>query len=166
MWHALVLWILCLATNAMQLEGVDSRLPYLALWILGLGTWAAAFWGLRHRAGPVTFVERQIAHIWAASMASSILLFVIEALLGLPVLKLSPVLGVISAAVFVAKAGILSGEFYLQSVALFATSLVMAAVPRWGVAIFGTVSALCFLIPGWRLQARVPGEGSVVEKSL
>ena len=166
MWHALVLWILCLATNAMQLEGVDSRLPYLALWTLGLGTWAAAFWGLRHRAGPVTFVERQIAHIWAASMASSILLFVIEALLGLPVLKLSPVLGVISAAVFVAKAGILSGEFDLQSVALFATSLVMAAVPRWGVAIFGTVSALCFLIPGWRLQARVSREGSVVEKSL
>ncbi|AMV20263.1 Serine/threonine-protein kinase PrkC [Planctomyces sp. SH-PL14] len=165
MWHALVLWILCLATNAMQLEGVDSRLPYLALWILGLGTWAAAFWGLRHRAGPVTFVERQIAHIWAASMASSILLFVIEALLGLPVLKLSPVLGVISAAVFMAKAGILSGEFYLQSVALFATSLVMAAVPRWGVAIFGTVSALCFLIPGWRLQSRVSPDGSATEKS-
>lgn len=155
MWHALVLWALCIATNILQLQGVESRLPYLALWTMGLGTWAAAFWGIRHRAGPVTFVERQIAHIWAASMASSTLLFAIEALLGLPVLKLSPVLGVISAAVFVAKAGILSGEFYIQAVALFATSLVMAAIPTWGLTIFGTVTALCFAIPGWRLNRQV-----------
>ena len=38
---------------------------------------------LRRRAGPVTFVERQIAHIWAASMTCSTLLFLVEALLGL-----------------------------------------------------------------------------------
>jgi serine/threonine protein kinase len=155
MWHAAVLWTLCIATNVIQLRGVDSRLPYLALWTVGLGTWAFAFWRLRHRAGPVTFVERQIAHIWAASMASSTLLFAIEAILGLPVLKLSPVLGVISAAVFVAKAGILSGEFYFQAIALFATALVMAAVPTWGLTIFGTVSALCFLVPGYRLHRQV-----------
>ena len=30
--------------------------------------WAAVFWWLRRRMGPVTFVERQIAHVWAASM--------------------------------------------------------------------------------------------------
>jgi len=155
MWHALVLWALCIATNYLQYRGVDSRLMYFTLWTMGLGTWAAAFWGLRHRSGPVTFVERQIAHIWAASMASSTLLFAIEAVLGLPVLKLSPVLGIISAAVFVAKAGILSGEFYIQAAALFATSLVMAAVPAWGLTIFGTVSALCFLVPGWRLHRKV-----------
>lgn len=155
MWHALVLWALCVATNVLQFRGVESRLTYFVLWTMGLGTWATAFWGLRHRSGPVTFVERQIAHIWAASMASSTLLFAIEAVLGLPVLMLSPVLGIISAAVFVAKAGILSGEFYVQAVALFATSLVMAAVPAWGLTIFGTVSALCFLIPGWRLHRQV-----------
>lgn len=155
MWHALVLWALCVATNFLQFRGVESRLTYFVLWTMGLGTWATAFWGLRHRSGPVTFVERQIAHIWAASMASSTLLFAIEAVLGLPVLMLSPVLGIISAAVFVAKAGILSGEFYVQAVALFATSLVMAAVPAWGLTIFGTVSALCFLIPGWRLHRQV-----------
>jgi serine/threonine-protein kinase len=96
MWHALVLLILCIVTNVMQAWGVESRWPYAGLWTLGLGAWAAIFWNLRRRAGPVTFVERQIAHIWAASMACSTMLFAIEALLGLPVLTLSPVLGLIA----------------------------------------------------------------------
>ena len=42
-----------------------------------------------------------------------------------------------------------------NAVALFATSLVMAAFPAWGLTIFGPVSALCFAIPGWRLNRQV-----------
>ncbi len=52
----------------------------------------------------MTFVERQIAHLWAASMASSTMLFLVEDLLNLPVLKLSPVLSLFAASVFVGKA--------------------------------------------------------------
>ena len=44
-------------------------------------------------------------------------------------LKLSPVLGLISGMVFVVKAGILSGEFYVQAVASFLTAGVMACGP-------------------------------------
>lgn len=98
--------------------------------------------------GPVTFVERQIAHVWAASMAAIGLLFVVEIMMGLPVLALSPVLGVVAGMVFLVKAGILSGTFYVQSVVLFGTALLMA---RWQEAahiIFGVVSALCFFVPG------------------
>ena len=70
----------------------------------------------------MTFVERQIAHVWAASTLGCSLLFLIEMLLGLPVLTLSPVLAVFSGMVFLIKAGILSGLFYIPAVALFLTA--------------------------------------------
>ena len=100
------------------------------LWIAGLGTWAGIFWTLRRRAGPVTFVERQIAHVWAASMIGIVVLFFVEMILGMPVLTLSPVLALTSGMVFLVKAGMLSGQFYLQAAALFATALGMALLER------------------------------------
>ncbi|HTU25124.1 MAG TPA: serine/threonine-protein kinase, partial [Pirellulales bacterium] len=68
MWHSLVLLAVCLLTNLLAWQGETRPGPYLGLWILGLGTWAGIFWSLRRRSGPVTFVERQIAHVWAGSM--------------------------------------------------------------------------------------------------
>jgi serine/threonine-protein kinase len=46
------------------------------------------------------------------------------------------------------KAGILSGTFYIQFVALFATAGLMALFPNYGHLMFGTVSAACFFFPG------------------
>jgi len=152
MWHSLVLLVLCLTTNYMQFLKVTSRLPYVGLWTIGLGTWGLAFWSMRHRAGPVTFVERQIAHLWAASMASSTMLFLIEELLGLKVLSLSPVLALFAASVFVGKAGVLSGEFYIQAIVMFLCAIPMALFPDFGLTIFGLVSALTFFIPGWKFH--------------
>ncbi|REK19218.1 MAG: serine/threonine protein kinase [Planctomycetota bacterium] len=152
MWHSLALFITCFLTNVLQWLGTQSPVPYLVLWTAGLGTWAMIFWGLRRRSGPVTFVERQIAHVWAASMASIALLFVVEMILGMQVLTLSPVLALTSGMIFLVKAGMLTGQFYLQSVALFATAIVMAALQRWnipvGITLFGIVSAGCFFFPG------------------
>ena len=152
MWHSLVLLVLCLTTNLMQYQQVASRLPYFGLWTIGLGAWALAFWKMRHRAGPVTFVERQIAHLWAASMASSSMLFLIEALLGLPVLSLSPVLALFAASVFIGKAGVLSGEFYIQAIVMFLCAIPMALFPKIGITLFGIASALTFFIPGWKFH--------------
>ncbi len=122
------------------------------LWTVGLGTWAMIFWSLRRRSGPVTFVERQIAHVWAASMLSIALLFVVELILGMPVLTLSPVLALTSGMIFLVKAGMLTGQFYLQSAALFATAIAMAVLQRYqiplGITLFGVVSAGCFFFPG------------------
>lgn len=148
MWHSLVLLLLCLTTNWFKLRHIDSPGPYLALWSLGLGAWAAIFWRLRRRSGPITFVERQIAHVWAGSVIACSLLFVVEIILGLQVLTLSPVLALSSGMVFLVKAGILSGSFYLQAIALFLTSIVMARWPTYGLTVFGVISALCFFIPG------------------
>lgn len=156
MWHSLVLLTLCVTTNVMQSQGVIGVTPYLSVWGLGLGAWAGTFWKIRKRAGPITFVERQVGHVWAGSVIGSLLLFLVERRLGLPVLTLSPVLGVISGIVFLSKAGILSGAFYVQSLALFVTALVMARWPQYGITIFGVVSAICFFVPGLKyyLQSR------------
>ncbi len=162
MWHSLVVLLLCLMTNLMQFQGVTERWPFVGLWVVGLGLWAAIFWNLRHRAGPITAVERQIAHIWGGSMIASSMLFWVESIMDRPVLEFSPVLGAIAGMVFLAKAGILSGSFYIQSVMMFATALVMAAVehsnlPNFSVSLFGVMSALTFFLPGlkyYRQQRR------------
>ena len=162
MWHSLVVLMLCLITNFMQFQGVTERWPFVGLWVVGLGLWAAIFWNLRHRAGPITAVERQIAHVWGGSMIASSMLFWVESIMDRPVLEFSPVLGAIAGMVFLAKAGILSGRFYIQSAMMFSTGLVMAAIehsnlPNFSVSLFGVMSALTFFLPGlkyYRQQRR------------
>lgn len=153
MWHSLVVLLLCLITNTMQLQGVTDRWPYVSLWVIGLGFWAGIFWNLRHRSGPITAVERQIAHVWGGSMIASSMLFGVEWIMQRPVLEFSPVLGAIAGMVFLVKAGMLSGSFYIQSAMMFSTSLVMAAVaysdlPDFSVSLFGVVLGLTFFSPG------------------
>jgi serine/threonine-protein kinase len=154
MWHALVLLVASLLTWVLEYREVQNLLSYVFVWVVGLGAWAAVFWKLRQRIGPVTFVERQVAHVWGSSMISIALLFPLEWWLQLPVLSLSPLLGVISASVFIVKAGMFSGLFYFQAAALLATAVVMAVVPRYAHLVFGIVAALCFFIPGYQYQRR------------
>jgi eukaryotic-like serine/threonine-protein kinase len=148
MWHSLVLLIACFVTEAFEWSGIASRLAYAGLWTVGLGTWAAVFWAIRRRMGPVTFVERQIAHVWGASMIAIAAMFPLEWLLGLDSLTLTPLLGVIAGMVFVIKAGILSGAFYFQAVCLFAAAIPMAIFKDYAHIIFGLVAAPCFFFPG------------------
>jgi serine/threonine-protein kinase len=148
MWHSLVLLIACLLTTAIEWSGTTHRWPYAALWTIGLGAWAGVFWALRRRMGPVTFVERQIAHVWGASMIAIAMLFPFEWWLALKPLTLSPLLGIVSGMVFVVKGGMLSGAFYTQAGCLFASAIAMAVVPEYAHLIFGVVGAGCFFLPG------------------
>jgi serine/threonine-protein kinase len=148
MWHSLVVFIACLLTEFVRWSGVTNRLAYAALWTVGLGAWASVFWALRNRMGPVTFVERQVAHAWGASMIAIASLFLLEWWLDLPCLTLTPLLGVIAAMVFVVKAGVLSGAFYVQALCLFIASIPMAIFPHVAHLIFGCVAAPAFFIPG------------------
>jgi serine/threonine-protein kinase len=159
MWHAVALLVLCLVTNLFQWRQTEwpamaTPLPYLTLWGGGLAVWAPIFWALRRRAGPVTFVERQIAHVWGGSVISAVMLFAIEYVLGLPVLTLSPVLGLTNGMVFMVKAGILSGEFYIHAAVMFATAVLMAVLARLdvpvGISLFGIAAAATFFVPGWK----------------
>jgi hypothetical protein len=157
MWHSVVILALCVTTDVLAWRG-GTRSTYLLLWGGGLALWAPIFWALRYRNGPVTAVERQIAHIWGASVIASVLLFWVEALLGLEPLRLSPVLALIAGAVFFAKAGVLSGAFYIQAAVLFATALVMCLVPDYQHIVFGLVSGACFFVPGFK-YFRQRGQG-------
>ncbi|MFM8497821.1 MAG: serine/threonine-protein kinase [Planctomycetia bacterium] len=150
MWHSVVILALSVTTDVLAWQGVTTRWPYLALWGGGLALWAPIFWALRPRTGPVTTVERQIAHVWGGSVIASVMLFWVEGLLHLDVLTLSPVLALLAGLVFFAKAGILSGAFYVQAAVLFATALVMCVVPHYQHVIFGLVSAACFFVPGYK----------------
>ena len=150
MWHSVVILVLCVATQMMGWANVQSHLLYLLVWGAGLLTWGWIFWRLRRRGGPVLFVERQIAHAWASGTTSSIGLFLIEVVQKLPPLTLSPVLPVLAGMVFFFKAGTLSGQFYFAVVLYFATALYMAAFPQSGHIVFGMVSALTFLVPGYK----------------
>jgi serine/threonine-protein kinase len=146
--HSLKLFLLCAVTNWMYWQGYDSHLPYLLLWSIGLIAWGSFFWAWRRRGGPVTFVERQIAHAWGAGVAASIGAFLVEVLLDRPVLSLSPMLAIMAGMVFLMKAGTLTGWFYVAAAAAFLTAIPMALFPAVGPLIFGAVCALGFFVPG------------------
>ncbi|TWT95732.1 serine/threonine-protein kinase [Neorhodopirellula pilleata] len=152
MWHSLVLLVASLFTWQMAVLGVERRSLYICVWVVGLSAWAAVFWKMRQRMGPVTFIERQVAHVWGASMIAIAMLFPLEWWLDLEVLSLAPLLGVISAMVFIVKAGMLSGAFYFQSIALLVASIGMAVFPRHAHLIFGFVAAACFFLPGLKYE--------------
>jgi serine/threonine-protein kinase len=157
MWHSLAIFVLCLLTQVLAWSGVNDHSTYLILWSVGLIAWGTILWQLRRRAGPVLFVERQIAHAWAAGVCASIGMFVIEVLIPLPVLMLSPAIAIAAGMVFVFKAGILSGRFYISATAMFVTATVMPLVPEVSILLFGVVSALSFFLPGlkyYRLRRR------------
>lgn len=153
-WHSMVLLVVGILTWQLDMNGVDQRWVYVALWTVVLGAWAAVFWKLRQRMGPVTFIERQVAHVWGSSMVAIAMLFPLERWLGLPVLTLSPLIGVISAMVFIIKASMLSGAFYVQALTLLITAVAMAAMPVYAHLIFGVVAAACFFFPGFKYRRR------------
>lgn len=154
MWHAMVLLVASLLTWVLEHQDVTHRWSYVSVWVIGLGAWAAVFWKLRQRIGPVTFVERQVAHVWGTSMITIAMLFPLEWWLDLRVLSLSPLLGVISAGVFIIKAGMFSGAFYVQAAALLVVAVIMAVFPRYAHLVFGVVAAACFFIPGYQFHRR------------
>jgi serine/threonine-protein kinase len=166
-WHSLVLLVICILTNLLYwaeeywleeyyrvpLGQAHYRWPYVLLWTAVAGAWAGIFWFLRRRMGPVTFVERQIAHIWAGTMIAIGLLFPLEYILGkniegMRVLSLSPIVAIIVGMMFVVKAGVLSGSFYLQATAMFVTALAMAQTPDYAHFVLGVVAWACFFFPG------------------
>jgi serine/threonine-protein kinase len=148
MWHSLWTLVLCTVTQILAWSDVTHRIYYLGLWSIGLIGWGTIFWQLRRRGGPVLFVERQIGHAWAAGVCASIGMFVLEAVMGQPPLTFSPLLAVAAGMIFLFKAGVLAGLFYIAAAAMFATALFMAAVPQVGILAFGIVTAACFFFPG------------------
>jgi serine/threonine-protein kinase len=158
MWHSVALLVACLATNILQWTITDKNVwwPYVLLWTVGFGAWAMVFWFVRRSMGPVTFVERQVAHVWAASFFCVVALFPLERMLQLAPLTLSPVLALIAGMTFLIKAGILSGVFYIAAAAMLITFYVMSRseFDQYDHMIFGVVCASCFFLIGLKYYRR------------
>jgi len=98
----------------------------------------------------VLFVERQIAHAWAAGVCASIAMFVIEWQIGLPALTLSPGRG------RCCRDGVrVPGWHSVRPLLrvgrrhfLAAYLMTLPALAGWKVLLFGVASALSFFIPG------------------
>ncbi len=146
--HSVMIFLLCLLTQIMKWSELNDHVWYMGVWSVGLVTWGAVLWQLRKAAGPVLFVERQIAHAWAAGVCASIAMFWIEWLIPLDALTLSPAVAVAAGMVMVFKAGILSGRFYGWAALNFAAAIVMPLVPHVSILLFGAVSAMSFFVPG------------------
>ena len=154
MLHSAALIVFFGATTWLLLRGVSARWPYVLIFTVGLGAWASIFWGMRRRGGPITFVERQLAHIWGAGCVGINLIFLVEWLLGLPVLTLAPMLAVTNGMNFLIKGGVLSGSFYFQAGLTFLAIFPMVAHPKFAPLIFGVVSAVCFFTTGLKYHLR------------
>jgi eukaryotic-like serine/threonine-protein kinase len=149
--HSLKIFLLCALTSGMYALGYHDHLTYLLVWSISLIAWGALFWQWRKRLGPVSFVERQLAHAWAAGVVASIGTFVVEVILGLDALILTPVLAVAAGMVFLFEAGMLSGEFYLYAALSYALAMLMAWLgPPWSPLLLGIASAVGFFVPGWK----------------
>ena len=95
------------------------------------GKLGRALLGHAPQGGPISFVERQLAHVWGSGIVAINLIFLVEWLLGLPVLSLAPMIAVTNGMLFMVKAGILSGFYYFQAAAVFLAILPMAYFPRF-----------------------------------
>jgi eukaryotic-like serine/threonine-protein kinase len=153
-YHSIALLVFFGTTNWFYLAGITARWPYVLIFSIGLCGWAGLFWALRRRGGPIRFVERQLAHVWGAGIVSINLIFLVEWLLGLPVLTLAPMIAVTNGMLFMIKAGILSGGYYLQAALTFLAVFPMAWFPRFAPMIFGVVAATCFFVTGWKYRLR------------
>jgi eukaryotic-like serine/threonine-protein kinase len=153
-YHSIALLVFFGATNWLYLDGVTARWPYFLIFSVGLCGWAGIFWALRRRGGPIRFVERQLAHVWGAGIVAINLVFVVEWLLGLPVLSLAPMIAVTNGMLFMIKGGILSGGYYLQAAATFLAIFPMAAFPRFAPMIFGVIGSACFFATGMKYRLR------------
>jgi serine/threonine-protein kinase len=165
MLHSAALVVFFGLTNWLYLRGVTARWPYVLLFTVGLGAWAAFFWALRRRGGPISFVERQLAHVWGAGVIAINLIFLVEWLLGLPVLSLAPMFAVTNGMLFMVKGGILSGTYYLQAALVFLSVIPMALFPRVAPLIFGLVAASCFFATGLKYHLRRLRSARIAERS-
>ena len=147
MWHSFILLFAGITTHINLSYGTGDRYE-LILWSGKIILWMTVFWQLRRRMGPITSVDRQLAHIWGAVFLMIITINILEASLDLQPSILSPLWSMAFAAAFLIMASVLSGRFYLQAITLTLTSIVMWLYPSSAMLNFGIVASICFFVPG------------------
>ena len=166
-----LVWILhgitnCIAfsgTNVLYLRGTTSVPTYFAFWsVILVVNLALIFFIRKPTGGVITFVEKQIWSTWMTFVAASVLVAIVNHLLGQPAFYLGPILAVLSAVAFASMGALMSRIFYWFAGLHAATAIGMSALPRYQFFLLGIAWALSLILPGQRLHrdrlARIRGE--------
>jgi hypothetical protein len=163
-WHALQVFVISLATNALYWAGVRAEWAYLVLWSPGVAGMVVVPWYHRFRDGPpLTAIEWQLAQVWGMYLAVGLLSGLLLQLMGMGLMPLFPLAVAECALAFGAMAAILGGSFYALAAACALAAPVLVVLPEVGPALFGTVFAVGLFVPGWkysRQAARPSGRGT------
>jgi serine/threonine-protein kinase len=151
MWHALQVFVLFLASNALIWAGVRQAWPYVALWVAGLLSLMFPVWYYRFRDGlELAPIERQLGQVWGMFAVACVLTGAIVLLMGLEVTQLLPLVVLECGMAAGCMAAILGGTFYLMAAACAALAVILAVAPNVGPAVFGVVFGVGLFIPGWK----------------
>ena len=155
MWHAVLVFVLFLASNVLIWAGTRQAAPFVALWVVGLLSLMVPAWYYRFREGPaLTPIERQLGQVWGMFAASCFLTGAIVVLMGLEVTRLLPLVVLQCGLAAGCMATILGGSFYILAAACAVLAVVLAVEPSLGPAIFGVVFGIGLFVPGWRFSRR------------
>jgi serine/threonine-protein kinase len=155
MWHAIQVFLLFLASNALMWMGTRRAWPYVGLWVAGLFSLLIPVWLCRFRGGPaLTQIERQLGQVWGMFAAGCILTGVIVVLMGLEVTHLLPFVVLECGVAAGCMATILGGTFYVLAFLCALLSLLMAVAPNVGPLVFGVAFAVGLFVPAWQYSRR------------
>jgi len=140
MWHGATIFILAALTQIAFSSDPSRVLPSAMIWAVGLPLLLFPVWKFRIQPGGKWIgVERQLAQLWSFFLVSVLLTGVINTLLGLPALRLAPVVVMQAGFAFACTGMILRGSFYPLAGALGVLSLFLAVYPTLGPLLAGAV---------------------------
>lgn len=137
--HACVLLVLCLLTYGLYRANLLTHLALFGIWLASY-PWSIVFWKLRGPQKRLSFIERQVAHLWVGANISCGFILALEAGLQLPPLTLAPLLALVGGSMFLVKASLLSGTFYIPAIGFFLSAPVMVWWPQWQMIMLGLVA--------------------------
>ena len=128
-----------IATNLLMRRGVVEKWPFIAMWAGIVSLNVVMLLALRKRTGAISFVERHMWSIWLAFIGAVLLTDGVNDLMGFPVLRLGPIIAVLSAVGFSSMGALMGARWYAGTGIFALTALAMALVPSWQFVILGVV---------------------------
>jgi serine/threonine-protein kinase len=156
MCHAGQILALFLLTNVLMWCQVSAAWPYISLWSVGLLSlgWVIWFFRFRNRRIGLTPIEWQLGQVWGLFGVGFLLTGILFWIMGLPILRVLPVVVLECGLGFGCMAAILGGSFHGLGLACLLSACLLALMPGLGPASFGVVFAVGLMIPAWKYRKR------------
>jgi len=129
-----------IATNVLFWRGHSSPWPYALLWSVIVTVNIGSIFVLKsHPSGAWTFFENMIWLIWLTFIGTVVLTGVVNHLSGFEVMRLAPIIAVLSVFAFSMMGGMMGKKWFLGSAIFTAAAMAMALFPLWQFVILGTL---------------------------